>query len=52
MPVFLALVSGGQRLSSVAGVCHDFEMIVLHDMLSRAIRCDRHVSLLSDMGGL
>jgi hypothetical protein len=33
---FLALVTGGQRLSSVGGVCHDLEMMVLHDMLSPA----------------
>ena len=31
---FLALVSGGQRLSSVGGVCHDLEMMVIYDMLS------------------
>ena len=37
MTEFLALVSGGQRLLSVVGgVCHDLEMMVLHDMLSPA----------------
>ena len=34
MTEFLALVSGSQRVSSVAGICDYLEIIVLHDMLS------------------
>ena len=33
---FLALISSGQRILSVGGVCHDLQMMVLHGMLSPA----------------
>ena len=48
---FIALVSSGQPLSSVAGMCHDFEMMVLHDMLSPASDVATGVCL-SLLGGL